>query len=120
MEELRRNAPAVAAIYEHAKYVNDSDDALVVAFAPGDFLADRGMQGSSVRELEIVVRRVLGPNVAVELRLEEREGESLAHKGERERAERREEARRAITEDPGVRALVERFNATIRDVKPSS
>jgi DNA polymerase III subunit gamma/tau len=120
VEELRRNAPAVAAIYEHAKYVNDSDDALVVAFAPGDFLTDRGMQGSSVRELEGVVRRVLGPNVAVELRLEEREGESLAHKGERERAERREEARRAITEDPGVRALVERFNATIRDVKPSS
>jgi hypothetical protein len=54
------------------------------------------------------------------LRLEEREGESLALKGERERAERREEARRAITDDPGVRALVERFGATIRDVKPTS
>ncbi len=120
VDALRRSAPAVAAVYEHAMYVSDDDHAIVAAFAPGDFLAERGMQGASVRELEAVVRRVLGPQVAVELRLEEREGESLAHKGERERAERREEARRAITEDPGVRALVERFGATVRDVKPST
>ncbi len=120
VEELRRGAPAIAAIYEHAMYVSDDDHSLVAAFAPGDFLAERGMQPSSVRELEAATRRVLGAHIALELRLEEREGESLAHRGERERAERREEARRAITDDPGVRALVERFGATVRDVKPTT
>lgn len=116
--ELRRESPSVAAIYEHAMHVNDGRSGLTIAFAPGDFLSERGMQPSAVRDLETAARRVLGPSTIVEILLEAREGESLALKGERERHERLQDARRAVTEDPAVRAIIERFGATVRDVKP--
>jgi DNA polymerase-3 subunit gamma/tau len=115
IDELRRSAPAVAALYEHAMHVNDGRSGLTIAFAPDDFLGERGMQAASVRELQAAARRVLGPETSVEILLEAREGESLAVKGERERQERIADARRAITEDPAVRALIDRFGATIRD-----
>jgi len=120
IDELRRSAPAVAALYEHAMHVNDGRPGLTIAFAPDDFLGERGMQAASVRELQAAARRVLGPETSVEILLEAREGESLAVKGERERQERIADARRAITEDPAVRALIDRFGATIRDVKPTN
>ena len=73
-----------------------------------------------MRDLETAARRVLGPSTIVEILLEAREGESLALKGERERQERLQDARRAVTEDPAVRAIIERFGATVRDVKPAT
>jgi DNA polymerase-3 subunit gamma/tau len=119
VDAMRARTPALAATYEHAKYVSDEGDEFVIAFAPGDFLAERGMQPAAVRELEEVARAVLGPATVVRLRLEEHGGESLAHRGERERVEQAERARSAVLDNPGVRALIERFGATVRDVKPA-
>jgi hypothetical protein len=120
IDDLRAVSPALAAVYEHAKYVSDEGGTLTVAFAPGDFVAERGMQAGPLRELEAVARRTLGASTQIRIRLEERSGESLAHRGERERGERAERARGAVLDDAGVRALVERFGATVREVKPSS
>ena len=120
VEDLRVAAPATAAIYEHAMLAADDGTTLSVAIAPGDFLAEQAASPERLSELAAAARRTLGDATRVDLRLEAREGESLAHRGARERPERAAEARRLIVDDPGVRALVERFGAVVRDAKPAS
>ncbi len=120
VDDLRREAPAIAAIYEHALDVSEGKPGLTVAISPGDFLAERALQALSVQALEAAVKRVLGPSATVTILLETHAGETLAARAERARVDRAQEARDAITNDPAVRGLVERFGATVRDVKPPS